>query len=322
MADALPLASSPRADPQHRHHGPHRRGQDHHHRAHPLLHGQQLQDRRGPRRRRHHGLDGPGARARASPSPLRPRPARGTTTRSTSSTPPATSTSPSRSSARCASSTAPSRSSTPSPASSPRPRPCGARPTSTGAADLLREQDGPRRRELRALRRDDHGPPRLRPRRHPAAHRRRDRVPRRGRPLGMRALVWEEGMGEECKASRDPRATWPTRPRSARHQLIDVLSELRRQRHGEVPCRGGDHRRRPQARRCGPATLASACVPILCGSAFKNKGVQPMLDAVVDFLPSPLDLPPTAGTKPGKDEEIEREARRRRAVLAPWRSRS
>ena len=53
-------------------------------------------------------------------------------------------------------------------------------------------------------------------------------------------------------------------------------------------------------------TLESHCVPILNGSAFKNKGVQPMLDAVVDFLPSPVDLPPTQGTKPGKDEVVER----------------
>jgi elongation factor G len=53
-------------------------------------------------------------------------------------------------------------------------------------------------------------------------------------------------------------------------------------------------------------TLENHCVPILNGSAFKNKGVQPMLDAVVDFLPSPVDLPPTQGTKPGKEEEIER----------------
>jgi elongation factor G len=53
-------------------------------------------------------------------------------------------------------------------------------------------------------------------------------------------------------------------------------------------------------------TLEGHCVPILNGSAFKNKGVQPMLDAVVDFLPSPVDLPPTQGTKPGKDEVLER----------------
>ena len=51
-------------------------------------------------------------------------------------------------------------------------------------------------------------------------------------------------------------------------------------------------------------TLAFDFVPILCGSAFKNKGVQPMLDAVIDYLPSPLDIPPTEGTKPNHEDEI------------------
>ena len=51
-------------------------------------------------------------------------------------------------------------------------------------------------------------------------------------------------------------------------------------------------------------TLAFDFVPILCGSAFKNKGVQPMLDAVIDFLPSPLDIPPTEGIRPGHEDEI------------------
>ena len=50
-------------------------------------------------------------------------------------------------------------------------------------------------------------------------------------------------------------------------------------------------------------TLAFDFVPILCGSAFKNKGVQPMLDAVVDYLPSPLDIPPAQGTKPHHEDE-------------------
>src|SRR5262249_807612 len=53
-----------------------------------------------------------------------------------------------------------------------------------------------------------------------------------------------------------------------------------------------------------------AFVPVICGSAFKNKGVQPLLDAVVDFLPSPLDVPAIVGIDPNKAEEtpIERPA--------------
>ncbi|WP_446664911.1 elongation factor G [Flexivirga sp. B27] len=55
-------------------------------------------------------------------------------------------------------------------------------------------------------------------------------------------------------------------------------------------------------------TVNSELYPILCGSAFKNRGVQPMLDAVVDYLPSPLDVPPMIGHKPGdEDTEITRE---------------
>ena len=53
-------------------------------------------------------------------------------------------------------------------------------------------------------------------------------------------------------------------------------------------------------------TLQSKFVPVLTGSALKNKGVQPMLDAVTEFLPSPLDVPPTIGLRPGTDEELVR----------------
>ena len=53
-------------------------------------------------------------------------------------------------------------------------------------------------------------------------------------------------------------------------------------------------------------TLAGAFVPVLCGSAFKNKGVQPLLDAVVDYMPSPLDIGATQGVLPDSDEAVER----------------
>ncbi|HEY9390306.1 MAG TPA: elongation factor G, partial [Mycobacteriales bacterium] len=56
------------------------------------------------------------------------------------------------------------------------------------------------------------------------------------------------------------------------------------------------------------ATLASAVTPVLCGSAFKNKGVQPMLDAVVSYLPSPLDIPTITGTALDGQTEVSRGA--------------
>ena len=62
--------------------------------------------------------------------------------------------------------------------------------------------------------------------------------------------------------------------------------------------------------------------PVLCGSAFKNKGVQPMLDAVIDYLPSPFDLPPVEGTLPDGETPAFREPDARTSRSRRWRSRS
>src|SRR4029079_5780802 len=55
------------------------------------------------------------------------------------------------------------------------------------------------------------------------------------------------------------------------------------------------------------ATIANRLQPVICGSAFKNKGVQPLLDSVVDSLRSPLDIPPAVGVEPGTTEPLTRE---------------
>jgi len=66
------------------------------------------------------------------------------------------------------------------------------------------------------------------------------------------------------------------------------------------------------------ATLSIEMTPVLCGSSFKNKGVQPLLDAVIDYLPSPLDVPPVHGTELVKGAEEEREATREASDSEPF----
>ena len=70
------------------------------------------------------------------------------------------------------------------------------------------------------------------------------------------------------------------------------------------------------------ATLKMKVFPVICGTAFKNKGVQPLLDAVIDYLPSPLDVPPVKGINPDTGAEEERRAPTTRRRFRPWRSRS
>ena len=74
-------------------------------------------------------------------------------------------------------------------------------------------------------------------------------------------------------------------------------------------CCTSSSKARPLARRelkvaLRKATIAMKVFPVLCGSAFKNKGVQTLLDAVVDYLPSPLDVPPVEGIDPARPGEV------------------
>ncbi len=120
----------------------------------------------------------------------------------------------------------------------------------------------------------------------------------------MTATIYHDDKGEQLEVVEIP-AEYREQAEEYHGALLDVLTTfddaLMEKVLADEVVTPGDIRR---ALRVG--TLENHCVPILNGSAFKNKGVQPMLDAVVDFLPSPVDLPPTPGTKPGKDEELER----------------
>ncbi len=92
---------------------------------------------------------------------------------------------------------------------------------------------------------------------------------------------------------------------AAREKLFEALSEFDDHILGEyLEGRKIDPSVIKQAIRKG--TISAKLFPVLCGSAFKNKGVQPLLDAVLDYLPAPIDLPPAKGTNPKNDETVER----------------
>jgi elongation factor G len=120
----------------------------------------------------------------------------------------------------------------------------------------------------------------------------------------MTATIYHDDKGEQLEVIEIPEE-YKEQAQQYHTMLLDVLTtfddELMEKVLNEEEITTKDIR---SAIRRG--TLENHCVPILNGTAFKNKGVQPMLDAVVDFLPSPLDLPPTPGTKPGKEEVLER----------------
>ncbi|MEM8798280.1 MAG: elongation factor G [Pseudomonadota bacterium] len=125
--------------------------------------------------------------------------------------------------------------------------------------------------------------------------------------IEMKALIWQ---GEDLGASWDVvdiPADLADRAAEFREKMIEIAVEqdeeaLEAYLEGNEP----DGEKLRELIRKG--TIANDFVPVLCGSAFKNKGVQPLLDAVVDFLPSPIDIPAIKGIDPKTEEETERPA--------------
>ncbi|MEI7593853.1 MAG: elongation factor G [Actinomycetes bacterium] len=123
--------------------------------------------------------------------------------------------------------------------------------------------------------------------------------------LEMKALVWED---EELGAKWDVReipAELLEQAQEYRAELVDVLSNfdenILEKFVADQEITAADLKVALRH-----STIANEVVPILNGTAFKNKGVQPLLDAVVDYLPSPVDLPPTQGMNLKGDETLER----------------
>jgi elongation factor G len=122
--------------------------------------------------------------------------------------------------------------------------------------------------------------------------------------LAMKALIWDDGMGESYEAVEIP-AELKDDAEHWRHELIDVVSQfdesVLEKYVGEEEITADDLRSALRT-----ATTSGEVVPVLCGTAFKNKGVQPLLDAVVDYLPSPVDIPAIDGADLKTGDPVER----------------
>ena len=120
--------------------------------------------------------------------------------------------------------------------------------------------------------------------------------------VAMKALIWhDEQLGAKFDVVEIP-AEYKAKAEELHTQLVEMAVEedeklLEAYLEGTMPTV-------EQLKACiRKGAISFHFVPVMCGSAFKNKGVQPLLDAVVDYLPSPLDIPPVEGIKPGKEAE-------------------
>jgi elongation factor G len=121
----------------------------------------------------------------------------------------------------------------------------------------------------------------------------------------MKAITWSDDLGTTMDVGEIP-AELNEQAQEYHHQLIDAVADhddelMETYLEDESAVTSEMLRRAIRA-----ATLDITITPVLLGSAFKNKGVQPLLDAVIDYLPSPLDVPPIHGIDPRTEHELSR----------------
>jgi elongation factor G len=121
----------------------------------------------------------------------------------------------------------------------------------------------------------------------------------------MRSLTWEDELGEKIDVGEIP-AELTEQAQEYHHQLIDAVADHDDELLETYLEDEGAVTSEMLKRALRAATLDNTVTPVLAGSAFKNKGVQPLLDAVIDYLPSPLDVPPMHGIDPRTEHELSR----------------
>jgi len=121
----------------------------------------------------------------------------------------------------------------------------------------------------------------------------------------MKAIVWDGDEKDSKYSDVEIPAEYVEKAKEYRAELLDIVASEDEELM-EKYLEDGDLSDADLRMGIRKGTLSFSFVPILCGSAFKNKGVQQMLDAIVDYMPSPLDIPDTPGLKPDSDEALTR----------------
>jgi elongation factor G len=134
--------------------------------------------------------------------------------------------------------------------------------------------------------------------------------------VAMKAIVYKDDLGTEQDVIEIP-AELADAAAVAREHLLEEVSHYD-DHLLELILEEGEIAEEVLKQAIRKATLSTKLTPVLCGSSFKNKGVQPLLDAVIAYLPSPLDVPPVTGTELVKGSEEEREAVRKADDSEPF----
>jgi elongation factor G len=120
--------------------------------------------------------------------------------------------------------------------------------------------------------------------------------------LDMKAMYWEDEMGRDIRVAEIP-DDLKAQAEEARHHMVEKIAEL--DDALTVKYLEGAEISVPELKDAlRKAVLTNRATPAFCGSAMRNKGIQVLLDAVIDYLPSPADIPPVRGTNPDDLEEI------------------